>query len=185
MSRVSLVDASNAPDSVKPFYAKGNPGPIPQSLANVPDLMQVALPLVGRVLGPSPIADARTKEIVILRTSAMLKCRYCTQTHAAISLDCGLSEQEVKALCQDDRWRSVFTNPREQALLEWTEAVAAGPKPVGDATLARFKQHFNQTELIELTLLVATTLLLNRYATALDLPASEAHLLRVSKIGLA
>jgi AhpD family alkylhydroperoxidase len=183
MPRVTLLTESTAPAGVRQFWAKGNPGPIPASLAGVPDVMLATLPFLGRVLGPSTI-DARTKEIVILRASALQKCRYCTQTHSAVALDCGLSKDEVQALRGDGDVRKVFKSAAELALIAWTEAVAAGSKPVEEALLVGLRKHFGEAETIELTLLVGATVMLNRYATAFDLPVSEAHLLRLSGAGL-
>ena len=184
MTRINLVEESKAPASILPFYAKGYPGPIAASLANVPEIMQLALPLVMRVLGPSHI-NARTKEIVILRASALQQCRYCTSTHSVIAMDSGLSTGEVQALRGEKPWRDTFKDPIELALLAWTETVATGGKPVDEALLKGLKKHFGEADVVELTMLVATTVLLNRYATALDLPVADAHLVRLSQTGLA
>ena len=98
MARVNLVaDAKQAATEIQHFFAEGDPGPIPGSLALVPDLMAAALPFMARTLGPSAIAH-RTKEVVILRASHKLRCRYCTDTHTAVALGVGLSKNEVAAL---------------------------------------------------------------------------------------
>lgn len=183
MPRVNLVDASKAHASVRPFYAKGNPGPIPQSLANVPEVMQVALPFLGRVLGPSTI-DFRTKEIAILRASALQKCRYCTQTHTVVALAAGLAENEVRALRGDGNVAATFPQARERALISWTDAVTLGPNAVDDSVARQLKAHFSEPDVVELTLLIGATVMLNRYATALDLPTSEEHLAKLSALGL-
>jgi AhpD family alkylhydroperoxidase len=183
MSRAPILDESNAPAAAKPFYAKGNPGPIAGTLANVPDLMQVALPFIMRSLGPSTIG-MRTKEIVILRASALQKCRYCTQTHSVIALDAGLTTDEVKALRGEGDVRQTFGSAAALALIAWTDVVAVGPGNVEESTYGRLREHFSPAEIVELTMTIGTTLLLNRYATALDLPTTEAHLLRLSQAGL-
>ncbi len=184
MSRVQLLDETIAAASVQAFYANGYPGPIPASLANIPEVMQVALPFIGRVLGPSTL-DARVKEIVILRTSAQQRCRYCTQTHTAVALDCGLSVDEVKALRGEGSLERTFRSAAETALIGWADAVGASGKPVDDSAVKAIKAHYSEADVVELTLLVGATLMLNRYATALELPTSELHLARLSTAGLA
>ncbi len=76
-ARIDLIDARAAPLLARPYFAAGDPGPIVASLAQVPELLGPTLPFLGSVLGPSWIG-LRDKEIVILRTSAVMGCRYCT-----------------------------------------------------------------------------------------------------------
>lgn len=174
MPRVHLVTPDEAPLTVRSHFAGGQPGPIPSSLAHVPELMQVALPFIGRALGPSGI-DLRTKELVILRASALHLCRYCVGTHTAVALGAGLSRAEVEALRDVDGGLEVFADPRERALLAWTDLVALGPAPVPPTAMEAFRAYFDEAEVVELTLLVGATVMLNRYATALELPISAAH----------
>jgi AhpD family alkylhydroperoxidase len=179
---VPLLDADRAPLPAQPHYAGGDPGPIVASLAHVPELLDTALPFIGAILGPSAI-DLRTKEIVILRTSAVLRCRYCVETHQVVALDAGLGVDEVRALSDPDD--GTLADAREQALVRWVDAVALGPgtpsQEVADALLA----HVGEADLVELTLLVGATLMLNRYATSLGLPTSDEALRRLADEGLA
>ena len=175
MTTVTLYNAKTAPEAARPFYANGDPGPIASSLAHIPDIMEKALPFILSVFGPSKI-DARTKEIVVLRASALQECKYCTGTHSFIARNAGLSRDEVIALRSEADGTSAFKDGRERALLRWTNAVAVGPQPISDELKKELRQHFSEAEIVELTLLVGATVMLNRYATALDLPVAAAHL---------
>ena len=126
-------------------------------------------------LGTSSI-DQRLKQIVILRTSVMLQCHYCLVTHALVSLRF-LSPDEVRALLRD-RCGSVFSEPREECLLQWTEALAADRGPLPAVLTEAFAQAFDEEEVVELTLLAGATMMLNRYATAMRLPLPEEKLAR-------
>lgn len=183
MALVSLFNASNAPESVCQFYANGDPGPIASSLAHVPDIMQKTLPFVVATLGPSKI-DIRTKEIVILRASALQECRYCTSTHSFIARNSGLSKDEVISLRAHDDGTKAFPDEREKLLIRWTNAVAVGPQEISAELKEEFKKHFSEAEVVELTLLAGATVLLNRYATALDLPVAATHLEFLKNEGL-
>ena len=97
MTGVRLIEAEQAPLLARHFYASGNPGPIVAALAHVPELLEVTMPFLDAALGPSAV-DARTKELVILRTSAVMGCRYCIQTHTVVARKTGLSVDEVAAL---------------------------------------------------------------------------------------
>lgn len=63
MSRISLIEESQAPLSARPFYANGDPGPIISSFAHVPELLGAAAPFIGAAFGPSSISgwEARTR----------------------------------------------------------------------------------------------------------------------------
>lgn len=154
------------------------------SLAHVPEILEVTLPFVGRILGPSAV-DVRTKELVIVRTSALMECRYCVETHTAIALDCGLSPDEVRALRGERDVEAAFTDPGELALIAWVDAVALGRGSVPEEVTARASEAMGVPELVELTLVAAATLMLNRYCSALGLPTSAATLSRLAEEGLA
>ncbi|WP_242611357.1 carboxymuconolactone decarboxylase family protein [Blastococcus saxobsidens] len=167
--RVRLIDADSAPLLVRDHFAGGDPGPIVASLAQVPELVGPTLPFLGTVLGPSWI-PMREKEIVILRTSAVMGCRYCTDTHTVVALDSGLSHTEVRALRGDLPAAAAFPDVDDRALIAWCDAVAFGVE--ADIRPARAALTIDDARVVELTLLVATTVMLNRYATALALPTS-------------
>src|SRR5918993_5771844 len=154
---VRLVEAGQAPLLARPFYANGDPGPIVAALAHVPELLEVTMPFLDAALGPSAV-DARTKELVILRTSAVMGCRYCIQTHTVVARKTGLSVEEVAALRGEQPLETAFTDPRELALLRWVDLVAVGPGPVSEAARAALRARFGDPEIVELTLLVGATL---------------------------
>jgi AhpD family alkylhydroperoxidase len=179
---VRLVEAEQAPLLARHLYANGDPGPIVAALAHVPELLEVTMPFLDAALGPSAV-DARTKELAILRTSAVMGCRYCIQTHTVVARNTGLSVEEVAALRGEAPLEAAFTDPRELALLRWVEVVAVGPGQVPEATRREARARLEDPELVELTLLVGATLLLNRFCTALELPTSPKVLGRLAKEG--
>jgi AhpD family alkylhydroperoxidase len=178
---VRLIEAEQAPLLARRHYANGNPGPIVAALAHVPELLEATMPFLDVALGPSAV-DARTKELVILRTSAVLGCRYCTQTHTVVARKTGVSVEEVAALRGQAPLEAAFSDPRELALLRWVDVVA-GPGPVPEAARDAARAQLEDPDLVELTLLVGATLLLNRFCTALELPTSPKVLGRLAAEG--
>jgi AhpD family alkylhydroperoxidase len=181
---VELLDREEAPLLARRFYGDGRPSPITASLAQVPELLEVTLPFVGAALGPGAL-DLRAKEIAILRTSALLECRYCVQTHSAVALDAGLSDDEVRALRGERPVDAVFADERERAMLAWIDAVALGRGPVATEVRDRVTGVLEEHELVELTVTVGATVMLNRYCTALDLPTSAETISRLAARGFA
>jgi AhpD family alkylhydroperoxidase len=183
MTTVALLDSARAPLTAQPYYEQGDPGPIVAALAHVPEVLDVALPFIGTLLGESAI-DLRTKELVILRTSALLECRYCVQTHTVVARDAAVSLHQVRALRCEISLKEAFDDLRDQALLAWVDAVALGPGTPAETAAATLAEQFCDAEIVELTLLVGATLMLNRFATSLGLPTSAATLQRLATEGL-
>ncbi|MGH9037445.1 MAG: carboxymuconolactone decarboxylase family protein [Acidimicrobiia bacterium] len=183
MASVPLVRVDQAPLLARPYYEAGDPGPIVAALAHVPELLAACVPFLDVVFGPTAL-PGRTKELVILRTSARLSCRYCVEAHSVAALDAGLGPDEVRALCRPRADMMVFADPAELALLAWVDAVAGGTGPVDPGPRAALARHFTDPEVVELTLLLGVTLMLNRFCTALDLPTSSETLRRLAADGL-
>ena len=179
---VELVEAGQAPLLARPFFAGGDPGPITAALAQVPELLEATAPFLGAVLGPSA-TPARVKEIVILRTSARASCRYCVDAHTVVARDAGLSVAEVRALRGELEVAEEFDDPAERAVIAWCDELV-GTGPVQGAAAALLGESYADHEVVELTLLATTTLLLNRFCTALGLPSSPQVLARLAAEGL-
>jgi AhpD family alkylhydroperoxidase len=176
---VRLLDADQAPLLARPYYADGDPGPIVGALAQVPELLETALPFIGAALGPSALSW-RVKELVIVRTSALLRCRYCVQTHTAVALDAGLSRAEILALRERTPLDEAFTESAELALLRWVDVVAVGPGQVPADVRADMAKHWADHEIVEATVTIGATVMLNRFATSLGLPTSAATARRLA-----
>ncbi len=180
---VDLIDASSSPLLVRDLFADGDPGPIVAALAHVPELCEVTLPFLGAALSPSAVSF-RDKEIAILRTSANLACKFCTNGHTVVALESGLSHGEVRALRGETPIEDAFEG-QDVALIHWIDALSIGsgavdPK-VASAALAAVGQH----QLVELTVTVGATLMLNRFASALGLPTSDETFTRLADLGFA
>lgn len=181
MSLVQPLGAEEAPLPAKPYYADGDPGPIVGALAHVPELLERAMPFLGMIFGESAL-PLRTKEIVVLRASARLECRFCTDTHTVVARDAGLAPQEVAAL-RGEAPLEAFEHPRERALIAWVDAVAPGPGVPTPEDSGAIAQQFSEAEIVELTMLAGATMMLSRLATSLGLPRSEDTVRRLDEEG--
>ena len=180
--RVSLIIESQAPVSARHLFASGDPGPLVSSWAQVPEMLDVTLPFVGMILGASSIS-VRHKELVILRTSALMQCRYCVNAHTEVAVEVGLKEPEIRALRGELAVGDVFVAPRDRALLHWIDAVATQRGAVADEIAAELGAHFQDHEVVEVTMLIGATLMLYRYASALQLPNNAESIDRLHRLG--
>lgn len=92
-------------------------------------------------------------ELVKLRASYINGCAYCIDMHSQDARVLGETEQRIYAI---PVWRETpFFTPRERAALAWTEAVTEISKGgVSDALYAEAREHFEERELVELTMAV-------------------------------
>ncbi|MGH9180265.1 MAG: carboxymuconolactone decarboxylase family protein [Acidimicrobiales bacterium] len=180
---IELVGADQAPLLARPYYLGGDPGPIVAALAHVPELLEVAVAFIGVALGPSAM-QARAKELAIVRTSALFGCRYCVEAHTPVARDAGLTVEEVLALRGEVGLEEVFADPGERALLAWVDALALGRGPLAAELREAVAARFGTPLLVELTILVGATMMLNRFCTGLDLATSPGTRRRLEAEGL-
>jgi AhpD family alkylhydroperoxidase len=109
--------------------------------------------------------EPRLLELVRMRASLINGCAYCVDMHSKDARACGETEQRLYAVSV---WRETpFFSDRERAALAWTEAVTLiGEGHVTDEVYEEVRQHFNEKELVELTLAVVAINGWNRFALA-------------------
>jgi AhpD family alkylhydroperoxidase len=180
--RIELLDESTAPMTAQSAFASGDPGPIVAALANVPELLGPTLGFVGAALGPGAVST-RHKEFAILRTSALLGCRYCIHAHTGVALDVGLSDQEVRGLRGEVPLEVAFGDPSEQALVRWIDAMAGASGPVPDDVWVEARASWADYLLVELSVTIGATMFLNRFATGFELPTAPEVLERLERDG--
>ena len=102
-------------------------------------------------------------ELVKTRASQINGCGYCLDMHTKDALAAGETEQRLYVL---SAWREApFYTERERAALEWTEAITLiSQNDVPDELYERVRQHFDDKELVDLTLAITTINTWNRLA---------------------
>jgi AhpD family alkylhydroperoxidase len=109
-------------------------------------------------------------DLVKVRGSQINRCAYCIDMHTKDARARGESEQRLYAL---DAWRETpFYSDRERAALEWTETLTLiAENQVPDDVYERVHRHFNDDELVSLTLSVVAINAWNRLAISFRAPA--------------
>jgi AhpD family alkylhydroperoxidase len=103
--------------------------------------------------------------LIELRASQINGCAYCLDMHWKDLRAIGETEQRMYSL---DAWRECpYYTERERAALAWTEAVTLITNGhVSDAVYEAVRPHFNEKELADLTVAVATINGWNRLSIA-------------------
>lgn len=107
--------------------------------------------------------------LIKLRVSQINGCAYCLDMHWKDLRAIGEKEQRLYSL---DAWRECpWYTDRERAALAWAEAVTLVTNGhVPDAVYQQARAHFNEKELIDLTLAVTTINAWNRLSIASRTP---------------
>ncbi len=109
--------------------------------------------------------DSKLLELVKIRVSQINGCAYCIDMHWRGARAHGETEQRLYAL---DAWReSPSYSERERTALAWAEAVTRlDHGHVPDALYEVARGHFDDRELVDLTLAIATINAWNRLCIA-------------------
>ena len=114
--------------------------------------------------------EPKLRELIKLRASQINGCAYCVDMHSLDALALGETEQRLFAL---PVWRETpFFTERERAALLWTEKLTLlAVDHVPDEVYQAVRPHFNDVELADLTLAVATINAWNRFGVGFrDVP---------------
>ena len=172
---IESLTLDQAPLSIREYFSETT-GPLVATMAQVPELLQVAMPMIQQQFGPSSLS-MRHKEMVILGVSALQGCQYCTQTHTVVAHREGLLPDELLVLRGERDNRSQFKD-KEGSLWSYIVAVGAGSVDsyTVDSAMEDLKQDWMDFEIVEITMLIGTTIMLNRYCIALDIPTDQIHI---------
>ena len=177
MARVKLIQPEERPDQTALIdrIRKGRRGTfinVYKTLLHSPDIASVWLDLVNVVRWKVDL-EGRLREIVIVRVGYLNRCAYVVKQHVPeLTAPEGLTKQECDALAD---WRaSSFFNERERAALAYTDAVTRDID-VPEAVFAELRKHFNERQIVELTVLIGTYNMHTRVGQALQIDPEPHH----------
>jgi alkylhydroperoxidase family enzyme len=111
--------------------------------------------------------DGRLREIVIIRLGHLTGCDYVLRQHVpALALADGLTLTECDALA--DWESSPLFGARERAVLAYADTMTRDIA-VPDDVFAAVRQHFNDRQIVELTVLIGSSNMNARVLRALEL----------------
>ncbi len=113
--------------------------------------------------------DHRLIHLLKLRASQINGCAYCVDMHTKEARKDGLSEQWI-ALVSVWHEASIF-EPRERALLGWTEALTnISSSGASDQDYDAMRAHFTDEEIVKLSVAIGTINTWNRLAVGFRTP---------------
>ena len=171
MARVSLIDEQEHPE-LADLVARirgargGRLINIYRLMLHSPVLANTWFDLNNAVRTDTEI-DGQCRELAIIRIAILNDVAYILQAHGpAYALKEGLTPAQVDALAD---WRpSTLFNEMQRALLSYTDAMTRDID-VPDDVFARLQEHFNERQIVELTMLVGAYNMHTRVLKALKI----------------
>jgi 4-carboxymuconolactone decarboxylase len=177
MARISYIDEQDHPelaDLIGKIRAgrRGALINVYRLLLHTPALAAIWLEFVSAARFKTAL-DGRLREVVIVRVAHLNRTAYVFKQHVPqLSVPEGLSDAESAALAD---WRNAPSfNARERAALAYTDAMTRDivvPDDVFDA----LKPHFNERQIVELSVLIGLYNMHTRVFTALGIDLEPHH----------
>jgi AhpD family alkylhydroperoxidase len=109
----------------------------------------------------------RYKNLAMLRTSQLIGCEWCLDFGSKLAQDAGVPEADLREL---SLWReSERFDEIDRVVLEYSEAMTRTPVEVSDELFGRLREHFDERQIIELTMAIGLENLYGRTNWALGI----------------
>jgi len=111
--------------------------------------------------------DLHLKHLAMLRTSQLAGCEWCLDFGSYLAQRAGISEEQLHELSM---WRSSTRfDPLERLVLEYAEGMSRTPVDVSDELFERLREHFDERQIVELTMAIALENMYSRSNWALGI----------------
>jgi alkylhydroperoxidase family enzyme len=112
----------------------------------------------------------KIEQAVIIRTSSQNQSEYCLLHNIDLGAEAGLTTEQIRAIQADDYEPAGCLDERTKAAIAWIDAVTELNASGDDDTFQRMKSHFNEQQIVELTVLCCMWNFSNRFTEALHIP---------------
>ncbi len=185
MARVKLLNVEDVPEESRWLLERNVRGDdglynIYRAIAHTPDGLRQFMRLGSYVLTRSGL-DARLREIAILRTGALNRCRYEVAHHVPIARGVGLTSAEVRAAIEGD---AASFDERGATVLQFATELTRDSR-VSPGTHAAVAGFLDERGLVDLTLTVAYYNLVARMLNGLEVDLEPAFAAELDAVGAA
>ena len=110
--------------------------------------------------------DERLKALAATKVATRVGCPFCIDIGSSISRDEGVTEEQLRSF-HDYRNSDAFS-PEEKLVMEYAEEMTRTNVEVPDELFARLREHFDEEQIVELTMAIAIENFRSRFNNALD-----------------
>jgi AhpD family alkylhydroperoxidase len=111
--------------------------------------------------------DTKIKDLADLATAAKVGCSWCMDFGYWVLHTHGIPREKIDAV---PNWRdSELFTPLERLVLQYAEAMTETPPTVDDELVKKLLDHLDETQLVELTMIVCLENVRSRFNSAIGL----------------
>jgi len=141
-------------------------------LAHRPAIMRAVMNLYGAIHEHSDTVSDELKELLSLRIAQINGCRaYCVPMHTHMLRKLGTTDEKIRSLPRFAA--SDLYSEAEKVALEYAERITVPTMVVNDAFFERLKAHYSETDIIDLTSVIATLNFWTKFIDALEVPLDD------------
>ena len=116
--------------------------------------------MVATAADRSSAIDEELKHLAMLRAAQLIGCEWCLDFGSYLAQRSGCPEEKLREL---STWReSQQFDQLERLVLEYAEAMTRTPVEVTDELFAQLREHFDERQMVELTMSIALENLYSR-----------------------
>lgn len=170
MARVRDIGIDEVPTEVQSIYARyaRDYGPFLNQVkvfAHRPPALKHIMGLLLD-LADEAILDKRYLEIALVTVSKLNECRYCVAHHAPRAIEQGLAPESVSAVLDE---KVPGFDEIDHLVRDYAVAVTNNWNTIRDQMFDNLRKHFNEEQIVELTLRTALCGFFNRFNDALQI----------------
>jgi len=184
MARVKGVSIDRVADDIKPIYRKftGEYGDFTnqaRALAHSPEAMRA---LYGLLLAWREVESIprRLVEIAVVTVSRLNRCEYCVAHHAPVLSQFGLAHESIEQILESNPPGFVEL---DLLVRDYARLVTERPWGIRDGVFERLREHFDEAQIVELTVRIALCGLFNKFNKALQVDMEESAMSDLFTVG--
>ena len=174
MARISDVEIHQVNDEVRPIYQRFGYeyGPFLNQVkvfAHRPVALKHIMSMLME-MADHPILNKRHLEIAIVAVSAVNQCDYCIAHHASRLVELGLRAETIDRILDPD---CPDLDDIDQLVRDYAVQVTKDHNRVSDSLFDRLKMHFDEAQVVELTLRTTLCTFFNKFNDVMQLEVED------------
>lgn len=169
MVRIQPLKEEVAQDETKEIFSgmKKQFGMIPNLFATIAHYPKALGPIMGlyQAIAKESAIEPKLQELANLEVSRINRCDYCLTHHTQMAKMAGVSDEELNLL-KAEKIDDSFSE-KEKVVIEYACQVTKDAEAVSDDLFKRLSTHFDESQIVNLTLIIGLMNVFNRFNGAL------------------
>ena len=169
MARIKPLRKEEAQIETKAIFEgiEKNFGMIPNLFATIAHYPKALKPIIDlyQAIAKESTIEPKLQELANLEVSRINRCNYCLAHHAQMAKMFGLNDEQINALKTGNSNKGF--SDKEQVVIEYARQVTKDAEEVTEDLFKRLRSYFNDSQIVNLTLIIGLMNVFNRFNGAL------------------